>query len=229
MKKRILSAVALTMTMALTLGMTAFAAESPVVKDNTVSADPVKTVITEVKDEAVVKEAATLSNGVVVEGVDSTAPVSAGELVSAKEVATKVATAQAGANKTVTVKVVAAVDVEDADFVAGSVLEITVPVAPKTGMKYAVMHYTDTAWEFCEAEYTGKTVKVKLDSLSPIVLVEIEEKAVVNNNNNNNTPETPAAPAESPKTGEVASVAGILALVCLAGAAVSAKKVCYNR
>lgn len=104
----------------------------------------------------------------------------------------------------------------------------------------------------------GTMLTITLNGLSPVVIVEVGEKVDdtttdpgtttptpgtpttpsgngnANNNNDNNTSNNNQSSSQgeapkSPQTGEVLPMAGIMALICLAGAAVCAGKVRYNK
>lgn len=245
MKKKLMSAIALSMAMALTFGMTAFAAPSKVTADdaNTVVGAPVKAEITEVTDENLTKEADTLQKDVAVtvdgaEGTATVAPVTAGELKSAKDAVKTVADwSLKQDNKTVETTVVAAADVTfDGTIPAtGITLTIAVPnLQVEAGASYIVLHLNNGQWEIVPAVVENGKITATFTSLSPIVVAKAEVKdapAASNNNNSNNNSSTTTttSPAESPKTGETLPVVGMLAVICLAGAAVCAKKVRYNK
>ena len=105
---------------------------------------------------------------------------------------------------------------------------------------YVVAHWNGQAWEVLQTKVENDVVYALFPSgFSPVSLTIVtvgEEKPGNdddnnNNNNNNNSgssDDKTSTPA-SPKTGETMPVAGILAVMCLAGAAVCAKKARYNR
>lgn len=257
MKKKVLSAIALAMAMTLTLGMTVFAANSSSTTNdgNTVVTEPVTANTADPTDtaekDALKAEAdtakaaiATISAGDAGANASITVnPLQAGEIKNAKEVATQIAIAEVGKNMEVTV--VAGADVDIASMPAGGVtLTITVTgFTADANKNYIVLHLNSATqkWETIDATVSGSTVTAHFDSLSPIVVVEVAEKAGTttnpsgnnttnnSNNNNNSAPSAPAAPAESPKTGAVLPVAGMMTVISLAGAAVSAKKIRNNK
>lgn len=119
------------------------------------------------------------------------------------------------------------------------------------GEAYVVAHWNGQAWEVLQTKVENGVVYALFPSgFSPVSLTIVtvgEEQpddgnnnnnnnnnnnsnnsSNNNNNNNNNNSSSSSTPA-SPKTGETAPVAGILAVICLAGVAVCAKKVRYNR
>ena len=66
-----------------------------------------------------------------------------------------------------------------------------------------------------------------------ISILTVTGEEVPDNNDDNDSSDSDnsnsSAAPESPKTGETLPVAGIMAVICLAAAAVCAKKVRYNR
>lgn len=112
-----------------------------------------------------------------------------------------------------------------------------VPVMPSAdGEAYVVAHWNGTTWEVLKTKVeNGAVYALFPQGFSPVYIsiltVTGEDNSSDDNNggsNDNNSSNDSAAPA-SPKTGETLPVAGILAVICLAGAAVCAKKVRYNR
>ena len=115
-----------------------------------------------------------------------------------------------------------------------------VPVLPSAdGEAYVVAHWNGTAWEVLQTKVqNGAVYALFPQGFSPVYIsiltVTGEEIPDDNGGNDNNDSSddnnngSSAAP-ESPKTGETLPVAGILAVICLAAAAVCAKKVRYNR
>lgn len=255
MKKKVLSAIALTMAMTLTLGMTVFAANSSSTTNdgNSVVTAPVTANTADPTDaaekEALKAEADTAKAAIATISADdanasiTVNPLQAGEIKNAKEVATQIAIAEVGENMEATV--VAGANVDIASMPAGGVtLTITVTgFTADANKNYIVLHLNSATqkWETIDATVSGSTVTAHFDSLSPIVVVEVAEQAGAtttppasnttnnSNNSNNSAPSAPAAPAESPKTGAVLPVAGMMTVISLAGAAVSAKKIRNNK
>lgn len=244
MKKKLTGVLALSMAMALTFGMTAFAAESPSTA-NTAASVTTETVAADLTapDGSVVESltqlANELSNGVTATVSDSavkvkeTKAVDAAVLNNVFSVADTFAkkTVSAAAGKTVATTLKAAVDVvvEGTIPEEGVTLTISVPGFVRDAAKnYIVLHLNETTgvWETIDAAVADGQITATFKSLSPIVLVEVEQKA---GSASNTAAAAETSPAESPKTGETLPVAGILAVVCLAAAAVCAKKVRYNR
>lgn len=105
--------------------------------------------------------------------------------------------------------------------------------------KYVVLHFNGTDWDVIAPTSAGKdSITVIFDSLSPVAIVEVGEEVAdtgnnntgnTNNNTNNNNNNSQNEAPKSPATGETLPVAGIMALICLAGAAVCAGKVRYNK
>lgn len=133
----------------------------------------------------------------------------------------------------------------------GIQLEISLPgFTPAAGKTYVVMHLGKDGWEIIapDAIADGKVTATFTD-LSPVTVNEVtftvvEVKAPVEVGEDTNTNDddddddndsTPAAapaaqnPATSPRTAETLPAAGVMALICLAGAAVCAGKIRYNK
>lgn len=111
-----------------------------------------------------------------------------------------------------------------------------VPVLPSAdGEAYVVAHWNGTAWEVLQTKVeNGAVYALFPQGFSPVYIsiltVTGEELPDNDDNNNDNGGNGSGSTApESPKTGETLPAAGILAVVCLAAAAVCAKKVRYNR
>lgn len=236
MKKKLMSAIALTMVMALTFGMTAFAAESPRPEGaNSVVAEDVAANVVEPTDaaekEALDKEASDELSGIkAIDTEDATiTALTAGELKNAKEVAAQVAVAAKGEGATF--DILAAADIEIANFDGSFTINVAKVLDPA---KIAVLHLNNGVWEVLDVKIENNMLTIYASSLSPIVVVEVAEKAgettttPTNNSGTSSTAATPA-PAVSPKTGETVPVAGILAVICVAGAVVCAKRVRYNK
>ncbi len=145
---------------------------------------------------------------------------------------------------------VAAMQLPDVVFDQETEITFQIP-GVEVGQQYVFLHLNhDGEWEAIPAVVTGNgQLTGKFTSLSPLsaqmVVIEFEPDDV--------QPEQPEKPDEkpvdtapwwdwgpaentatatgttSPKTGETLPVVGIIALICLAGAAVSVKKVSFNR
>ena len=108
--------------------------------------------------------------------------------------------------------------------------------AIKANKTYAVLHYTNGAWETIPATVKGDgELTFKVSNFSPFAIVEID--VVDKSATATGSQTTPAAPAAtpaadnkkadqaaSPKTGETMPVAVLALLVCATGAVVCAKK-----
>lgn len=114
-----------------------------------------------------------------------------------------------------------------------------VPVLPSAdGEAYVVAHWNGTAWEVLQTKVeNGAVYALFPQGFSPVyisILTVTGEEVPDNNGGSDNNDSSSdsnnsSAAPESPKTGETLPVAGILAVICLAAAAVCAKKVRYNR
>ena len=237
MKKRILSAVALTMALSMTFGMTVFASSNNSVKADDVKSDTLVSApveagkVTVSEDEKATLEAESKAVLAVISAPEGATleTLTAAELKDAKSVAAKIAESNKIANASV--NVLAGADIDIANY-NGVSFTITLSKAVDPSAELLVLHLNEATnvWETLKATVAadGKTITIYTSSLSPIVIAEVKAGQTAGNGNNsgsNNAPAAPAAPAESPKTGAVASAAGIMAGICLAGAAVSAKKV----
>lgn len=223
MKKKLTSALALAMAMALTFGMTVCAAGSPVAGANAdVTGQQVAADTTDPADATEKAEldtqAANLASGVTADGATVTA-LTAGELKDVRAKAGDIALATVSSNAVISV--VAGADI---DAPAGEVTINFPNFVKEAGKKYMVLHLNKATqvWETVAAKIETGVVVVNLDSYSPIVVVEVSEKAPSTNS-------TTTSPAESPKTGETLPVAGIMAVICLAGAAVCAKRARFSK
>ena len=247
--KKISKMLALGMAAALVFGMTVSAAGSPTTED------PVANETNKVIEDAGVQDA----EGNVVSGLKVEATAIPETVYSeAFGTDYEEAVAKAEANDTVkaaidkaftalgngTVKDVVS-NIIDVSVVEGTIPEsgLYVPVtASVNGKGYVVAHWNGAAWEVLTTKIeNGAVYALFTRGFSPVcisVLTLTGEEAPTpsptpgqpsdSNNNNNNSSNDSAAPA-SPKTGETLPVAGILAVICLAAAAVCAKKVRYNR
>ena len=120
----------------------------------------------------------------------------------------------------------------EGDIPAGG---LYVPVLPSAdGEAYVVAHWNGTAWEVLKTKVENNAVYALFpQGFSPVYISILtvtgeEIKPETTTPPSDTEPEKPAEPA-SPKTGETLPAAGILAVICLAAAAVCAKKVRYNR
>lgn len=245
MKKKLTSVLALSMAMALTFGMTVFAAESPSTANTSasVTAETVAADLT-APDASVVDSlsqlADELSTGVTATVLGSAVKVKETKAVDvavmnnvfsvADTIAKKAVSVAAGKTVATTLKAAVDVVIEGTIPEEGVTLTISVPGFVRDAAKsYIVLHLNEETgvWETVDATVADGQITATFKSLSPIVLVEVEQKA--GSTSNTAVISTENSPAESPKTGEALPAAGILAVVCLASAAVCAKKVRYNR
>ncbi len=207
--KKLSKMLAVSMALALTLGMTAFAAPSKSTADSSIT--------NAVLEEQAAKTVAKTADGasVTVAAVDVT-------VYDAADAAGK---AEGVVGSTVKVeKILAVVDVQGPEGGA----EVTIEnAAIKADGKYVLLHQKkDGSWEKIDAtKIEAGKITAKFSSFSAVAIVEISQKAGAA------PAAAPAATdaAASPKTGETLPVAGIALLICLAGAAVCAKKVKFNR
>lgn len=121
----------------------------------------------------------------------------------------------------------------------GLTLELTSPkIAPNDSTTYVVMHLNSVTglWEVLipEKVENGK-VTVKFSNLSPALITEtaiivpVGEDSDDDDNDSNQTQTSASAQPTSPKTAETLPVAGVMALIALAGAAVCAGRIRYNK
>ena len=124
----------------------------------------------------------------------------------------------------------------------GLTLELTSPkIAPNDTTTYVVMHLNSVTgmWEVLipEKVENGK-VTVKFSNLSPALITETaiivpvsddDDKDDDDSNQGQAATPTAANPGTSPKTAETLPVAGVMALIALAGAAVCAGRIRYNK
>lgn len=117
-----------------------------------------------------------------------------------------------------------AVDVEKPAAWNGKPIDVRLAVSNvKAGGSYAVLHYTNGAWEWLETKKVEDGfITVTFKSFSPVIVVGYTEKD--DDDSNNGDTNTSANSLVSPKTGETIPVAGIFAVICLAGACIFARK-----
>lgn len=127
---------------------------------------------------------------------------------------------------------------EGTDISSGIKLGIEI-AGIKAGKTYVLLHLTkDGVWETIKPDSVvdGK-VTATFKSLSPVVASEViilvgeetEPEEWLEPRHPERAAAAAANPATSPKTAETLPVAGVMALICLAGAAVCANKVRYNK
>ena len=214
--KKFSKLLALGMALSMAFGVTAFAADSPTVENN--SKVEVAGVEGVGEDQKLVVEDATAAQVASAQ----TAKVSLAAAIAAS------VTVPEG-SKAVVKEVVATFDVSLKNMAGATVnpdggVTVTFNFAGFDAAKhYAVLHFENGAWTVITATVTPDGVKATFNSFSPVAIVEVGEEVVSNNNSSSDDPAT------SPATGEALPVAGIMALICLAGAAVCASKVRYNK
>lgn len=233
--KKLSGLIALGLTMTMLFGMTVSAEESP------------RTETTDKTVEAPADLGATVTANV--EGAEVKVMAESTKSVAASQAANPNVVAQA--------KTIVGVSGDyELSAVPGLAVDITVPegtevsaakpfVASFTnssfvvGKNYVALHMKkDGTWEVLPVAISGNTATVKFTSLSPVRFFEVvpeTEKAGDDDDDDDSAEVTPVNPrtgepaAASPKTGETVPVAGMMALICLAGVAVCASKVRYNR
>lgn len=206
MKKKI--AVLLTALMVLTMGTTVFAAGS-----SSTTQEPVKTeaqVAAEKEAESLASGVSAGAAGIVIDGVASTVNASVTAVApatvdSAKNAASVLVSSDATVLKVVDVKIPVSFKSVTITFAVSGV---------KAGMNVSALHQTSTgAWEVLPATAGDGTITATFTSLSPVAFV-------VNG--------TAATGTVSPKTGSTLPIFAVVAVICVAGAAVCAKKVKFN-
>ena len=223
MKRKLSGILALGMALALTIGTTAFAAESPST-DNTNPALVEQAKATETKDAAVEgladKEVAVVAAPATVAEAEAAATAIAD--ANAKDATFKVVD---GAEQ-ITLDLVLTVDGVATTTSSLVTVRFTNP-AFKANTTYLVVHqkadgsfesgvYTSDASAYITAAFHG---------LSPVAVIEVKADTPAASSSASTT----SSPAASPKTGEALPVAGIAMVIALAGIALGAKKVRVSR
>ena len=246
--KRLSKMAALGLALALTFGMSVNAAESVTTEGNAPVLSEEQTKQYEQKAE---EQAAATTVTATVGGVSVTVTktaVAPQTLAQAEQVGADKVIANASSlgisipeGATVTTTVVGSANItipEGIDISKGLQLSIGIS-GIQAGKNYVLLHLTkDGVWETIRPDSIadGK-VTATFKSLSPVVASEI---IVVGEDDGGhdewpeprhpeNAAAAPAGAGTSPKTGETLPAAGLMALICLAGAAVCAKRVRYNR
>lgn len=256
--KKLSSMLALGMALALTFGMTVSAAGSKTTEDeNFVATEEQKETANKIITEgnasgSAVDAPADCDVKVSSEGVN---PETVAEVINTgavqkaldrmtddemKAAIDKLGTISNKNNASFTIKdPVAAVEITSNYVPAGGLtLVLTSPkIAPNDTTTYVVMHLNSVTgqWEVLipEKVENGK-VTVKFSSLSPALITETAIIVPVGDDSDDDDDSdqvqtsTPAQPI-SPKTAETLPVAGVMALIALAGAAVCAGKIRYNK
>ena len=246
--KRLSKMAALGLALALTFGMSVNAAESVTTEGNAPVLSEEQTKQYEQKAE---EQAAATTVTATVGGVSVTVTktaVAPQTLAQAEQVGADKVVANASSlgisipeGATVTTTVVGSANItipEGTDISKGLQLSIGIS-GIQAGKNYVLLHLTkDGVWETIRPDSIadGK-VTATFTSLSPVVASEVIV-LVGDDGGHDEWPEprhpenaagTPAGAGTSPKTGETLPAAGLMALICLAGAAVCAKRVRYNR
>lgn len=207
--KKLSTMLALGLSLALTFGMTAFAAESPStgavgIKPGASATNAAGEVVSVTVEENVSEKAVSAATEDTVKSVlDTDSEVA---VVSVFEV-------KAGGASNVTVT-------------------FTFPTLDVDNYDYWVLHFDGTKWEKDSVKVesvTATSITATFSSLSPVAIVSEAKDGDDDDDDDTEAVTTTAAgtPA-SPKTAETAPVAGVIALAAIAGAVVATKKVRYN-
>lgn len=245
--KRLSKMAALGLALALTFGMSVNAAESVTTEGNApvLSEEQTKQYEQKAADQAAATTVTATVGGVSVEIKKE--PVAPQTLAQAEQVGADKVIANASSlgikipeGATVTTTVVGSANIsipEGTDISKGIQLSIGIS-GIQAGKNYVLLHLTkDGVWETIKPDSIadGK-VTATFTSLSPVVASEVivlvgeeESEPWPEPRHPENAAAAPAGAATSPKTGETLPAAGLMALICLAGAAVCAKRVRYNR
>lgn len=249
--KRLSKMAALGLALALTFGMSVNAAESVTTEGNApvLSEEQTRQYEQKAADQAAATTVTATVGGVSVEIKKE--PVAPQTLAQAEQVGADKVIANASSlgikipeGATVTTTVVGSANIsipEGTDISKGIQLSIGIS-GIQAGKNYVLLHLTkDSAgnpvWETIKPDSIadGK-VTATFTSLSPVVASEVivlvgeeESEPWPEPRHPENAAAAPAGAATSPKTGETLPAAGLMALICLAGAAVCAKRVRYNR
>ena len=237
--KKFSKIMALSMALALTLGMTVFADGS---------SDPGAQMAQDAQKTTV---SATDANGKIVEDVSvnvekangAATPANINAAVENADSALTVAIKNAskyGEIHTPTLVTSIDINVTSASPLAdGTSFKVHVPCsfvrALQGGTKYVLMHLNNGVWEAVDSLVVGDGYfEFTTTSFSNYALFLVDEVVPTNggdggsNNSGTTTTQAPASAPVSPKTGESVPVAGFAALILLAGAAVCAKKAQFN-
>lgn len=247
--KKLSKMAALGLALALTFGMTVNAEESPTTAG--VAPELKEEQVKEYTEKSKTLEAAVGNVTVSVGGQTVTLdkePVAPETLYEAVQIAAgKAAEVTADLKldvpegKTVVTNVVGSADIKWTGEIPAGGLELTIPISGiEEGKKYILLHLTGGKWEtILPTSVANGKVTATFTSLSPVVasevmIVEVGEDEDDDDDDSDASGTTQAAaaaanPATSPKTAETLPVAGVMALIALAGAAVCADKIRYNR
>lgn len=247
MKKRIMAAIVAVSVMM--FGTTAFAAGSPEANSTKLD-DKAAGQVVDTSVEAPTEKADSMAKSTTVSDTDVKVVAVADTTVTEAVTATKnllqdvkklgdklgnkdLADAATATNKGVIATVLSVVNLQSTATNKEVVIKNKAIKANKT---YAVLHYTNGAWETIPATVKGDgELTFKVSNFSPFAIVEID--VVDKSATATGSQTTPAAPAAtpaadnkkadqaaSPKTGETMPVAVLALLVCATGAVVCAKK-----
>ncbi len=223
MKRKFVSFAALTMALTLAFGMTVSAAGSTSTASSNVTQETLDAAAASAKTSAVVDDQGNKVEAAVEATVISRENVGAAEQAAATKLPETLTQKAGGLVTGFDLKVTLA-DGKEAKNVT---VQLAVP-GVETGHEYRVLHWTGSDWEVIAPNAVAKgSLTVTFASLSPIVIIEVAAKDTGSNSgsgdNGNSGASAPAADV-SPKTGETLPMAGTAVLLCLAGAAVCAKK-----
>lgn len=211
--KKLSTALALGLAMALTLGMTAFAAESPTT-DGVAAGEKVTVA------ESTVTVTNAVSDAQVSQISDGTAAKQAGVDDSAKSIS------------------VFDLKLKDGQTIPEGGLKVTFTLPAGTfdtgSYDYYVLHFNGTAWENVDSTVdSSEAITATFKSLSPIAIVSVEKDGDDDDDDDDAVAAavttTADGSAASPKTADTASAAGIIALAALAGAAVTVRRTRFNK
>lgn len=211
--KKLSTALALGLAMALTFGMTAFAAESPTT-DGVAAGEQV------VVTEASVAVTNAVSDTQVAQISDGTAATQAGVDSSAQSIS------------------VFDLKLKEGQTIPEGGLKVTFTLPAGTfdtgSYDYYVLHFNGTAWEKVDSSVdSSEAITATFKSLSPIAIVSVEKDGDDDDDDDDTVAATVTTTADgsaaSPKTADTASVAGIIALAALAGAAVTVRRTRFNK
>ncbi len=252
--KKLSSMAALGLALALTFGMTVSAAESATTAG--VAPEIKQEQVKEYEDKSAALTEAVGSVTATVNGQSVTMtkePVKPATLFEAEQIATDMAKEKAAElnltvsdNQKIETKVVGSADIKLPEGTVipeeGITLDISIS-GIAAGKTYVLLHLTTDengkpVWETIvpDAVVDGK-VTATFKSFSPVIanevtLVEVGEEGAPDEWLEPRHPEqaqSAPAPGTSPKTAETLPVAGVMALICLAGAAVCAGRIRYNK
>lgn len=226
--KKLTKILAAAMALSLVLGMTVNAASSTSSSNTDINND----VLADQAEKAAAESGATFVNasGEVLSVQPTITPVT----VAVVDKAAEEATAQVKDAKST--KVVAALDVfVDLKEIGAekATVKLAVP-AVVAGKNYVVLHEKSAGvWEVITPDaIENGYITATFTSFSNVAIVEVEKKEAPASKPSKPSSKPAAEPAAedvSPKTGEAMPVAGLLAVICLAGVAVSAKKIRYSK